>query len=175
MKTTEYNEENEMNERKESNEMEEMTNTAISENQETSEEFTREEMKRNAVRNLLKIKCFPAYKEAFRRSNTITMYEGIGGYYVDEENEPELMEKIAEVEEKYGGMVYGVIHQRTEFGELYSMLWQTKWKEDDKYCVQEWNNVYYVHSYVWNKTDDWSSEFGDIGIVERFGGLIRVA
>lgn len=36
-------------------------------------------------------------------------------------------------------------------------------------------NMYYVSAYVWNKTDDWCSEFGTIGIRSFGGGIKRVA
>lgn len=137
--------------------------------------FTREQMKERAVRNLKELNCFPAYKEKFRRSNVVTMYEGYGGYYVDETQNSELLPIIEDIEKQYNGMIYAVIHNIMEFGDCYTFLWQTSYEEDDAYSVQTEGNVHYTFAYVYNKDcPDWS-EFGTVGIISRFGGLIRVS
>ena len=144
----------------------------------TTELFTRDELKQNAIRNLRKINCYAPYRRAFeKKDSVITMYEGIGGYYItnDDENGTELLAKIKEVEEQYQGMVYAVIHNFTECGELYTMLWQTAYKEDDEWAVTGEGGYHICYAYVWNKTDEWCSEFGSVGIVERFGGLLRIS
>ena len=56
-------------------------------------------------------------------------------------------------------------------------------RESNKVCVsdypEEWDdlmnddgNRHCAYAYVWNKDDEWCSEFGDI-IVQSFGGGIR--
>jgi hypothetical protein len=33
----------------------------------------------------------------------------------------------------------------------------------------------YTLAYVWNKDDEWCSEFGSVGVRGQFGGIIRVS
>ncbi len=134
--------------------------------------LTKEHQNANAVENHRNIKCYAPYLKAFK-NGTITMYEGFGGYYVEEE---EILNKIHEVENEYGGTVYAVIHQITNIGELYTFLWATAYEEDSQYDVEDYGNGQYaVMSYVWNKTYDDCSEFGSVVIKPALGGLVRVA
>ena len=86
----------------------------------------------------------------------------------------EVMNKIHEIENEYGGMVYHVIHHRAEFGECYCLLYTSKYLEDwENDRLNMADNV--VFAYVWNKScDDWS-EFGNIQVMQKIGGLIRIA
>lgn len=137
--------------------------------------FTKEQQKDNAIKYLEKIKCYKPYLEAYKKG-TVTMYEGFGGYYVEEENEPELFKKIKEVEEENGGTVYAVIHGMYEFGECYTMLWSGKYEEDEEYSVEDYKDgTYGVFAWVWNKDAEWCSEFGTVQIKPALGGLLRVA
>lgn len=134
--------------------------------------LTKEEQKRRAILKLNEIGSYKPYTNAFKKG-TVTMYEGFGGYFVD--NDSELFKKISEVEEKYGGTVYAVIHNLTEFGEMYTMLWQTSYAEDDEFCVHPvGGGIYGVLAYVLNVSDDSCSEFGSVGIKPALGGLLRV-
>lgn len=137
--------------------------------------ITKDQQKQNAIRYLETIGCYKPYLNAYKKG-TVTMYEGYGGYYVDEHNEPELINKIREVEEEYGGTVYAVIHNMTNFGELYTMLWSGKYEEDEEYSVHPvGDGSFNVFSWVWNKDDEWCSEFGTVQIKPALGGLLRIA
>lgn len=127
--------------------------------------------KERAVKNLINLNCFPAYKEAFRRSDKVTMYEGFGGYYIDKGTE--LDEKIKEIQSEYNGIVYAVIHNMTEFGDIYTMLWESG--DDEGESIEKYDGINYVFAYVWNKDVEEFSEFGDVGIVAKLGGLLRVS
>ena len=137
--------------------------------------FTKEEMTERAVRNLEKLNCYKPYLNAYKKKGQITMYERFAGFFVNAESEPELFAKISEVENQYHGLVYAVIHDFTTFGELYTFLWQTGHPGDDKWSVQDVGGEKIVTAYVWNKTDEWNSEFGDVAIVQMLGGLVRTA
>jgi hypothetical protein len=100
-------------------------------------------------------------------------FENYAGFYADQE--PELMNKIAEIEQQYGCLVYAITHEITSFGELWSMLCVPS----DAECLEDVldsfsDREYYAFAYVWNKSDDLCSEFGDVVVQSRFGGIKRV-
>lgn len=133
--------------------------------------LTREQQHKNAIQFLNQIGSYKPYTNAFK-NGTITMYEGFGGYYVEDEH---LLKIIRDVEEQYDGTVYAVIHDFTNFGEMYTLLWSTGYEEDVDYSIEEDNGTYYAMSYVYNKTVPEFSEFGTVGIKPMFGGLVRVS
>lgn len=137
--------------------------------------FTKEQMKENAVRNLITLDCYKPYKEKFRRSGVVTMYEDCIGFYVDETQNRDVLEIIKKTEEEHNGLVYAVIHNYTEFGECYTLLWQTRYEEDDEWSVEKVReHGYYVWAYVYNKDFPEYSEFGTVAIMSVFGGLNRI-
>ena len=96
----------------------------------------------------------------------------LGGilYWVEGETE----KKIHEWEEKTGNLVYHVIHDYTEFGELLSLLYVSTYEDEwetDREDIQDG----YALAYVMNLTDDWCSEYGSIGIRPQWGGVVRTA
>ena len=128
------------------------------------------EQKQKAIECLKTLDIYKPYVEAFRRSGRVCFFEGFGGYYVDQE--PEIEAKMKEVNEKYG-LVYAITHEFLEFGECYSFLYISKYKEDWKYAVEDvGENKFIVSVYVWNKDCDWCSELGSI-VVKSFGGGIK--
>ena len=141
--------------------------------------LTKEEQKEIAVECLEKIGCYKPYAKAFKDKGIVTLYEGVGGYYLDKaygSDETELMDKIKEVEEHFGGTVYAVIHNFFEFGECYTMLFVSKYKEDAIQSVEKVNSTTsYVFAWVWNKSDDDCSEFGTVAVRSALGGLLRVS
>lgn len=141
-----------------------------------SEKLTEAERKELAVKYLEKIECYKPYLKAFRDKGIITMYEGFGGYYIEEHSEPKLLAKIREAEETLGGTVYAVIHNKFEFGECYTMLWVSPYKEDARYAISDFgDHCYGVFAWVWNKTYEPCSEFGTVGIKPALGGLLRIS
>ena len=88
--------------------------------------------------------------------------------------EGEMEKKIREWEEKTGNLVYHVIHDYTEFGELLSLLYVSQYEDEwetDREDIQDG----YALVYVMNLTDDWCSEYGSIGIRPQWGGVVRTA
>lgn len=88
--------------------------------------------------------------------------------------EGEMEKKIREWEEKTGNLVYHVIHDYTEFGELLSLLYVSAYEDE---WEMERNDLVdgYPLVYVMNLTDDWCSEYGSIGIRPQWGGVVRTA
>jgi hypothetical protein len=125
-----------------------------------------------AVECLEKLDIYKPYIRKFRSAAGIPcFFENFGGFYADQE--PELWKKIKEVESEYGCLVYAITHEFFEFGDCWSMLCVSKDTEEVTDCLlQNTISRFYAFAYVWNATDDYLSEFGDV-VVQSFGGGIR--
>lgn len=109
--------------------------------------------------------CINAFKKG-----EVWESEGIGSLYELNDEEKEMVEKF---EKENKCKVYHIIHKWFEFGECYSMLFVNgdikEWARDKKELKQG-----YAFSYVFNKDDEWCSEFGSIFVKPNIGGLIRI-
>ena len=130
------------------------------------------QQKEIAVSCLEKLNIYKPYIRKFKSKAGIPcFFENFGGFYVDQE--PEIWNKVKEVEKENGGLVYALTHEQTSFGECWSMLYVPKDCEGVEDVLDPINSKeFYVFAYVWNKSDDWCSEFGDI-VVRSFGGGIK--
>ena len=131
--------------------------------------------KEKAIECMQKLNIYKPYIKKFEKDGTVTLFEGFGGYYIDEHQEPELLKKIREFEVETGSLVYAVTHEIFEFGECYSFLCVSKYEEDWDYSVETTLQGFYVWSYVWNKNNDICSEYGTIGVISFGGGIQRIA
>ena len=131
---------------------------------------TLEERKIKAIELMKKLDIYKPYIKGFEKDNDVCFFEGFGGFWVYQE--PEIYEKMKKIEEKYNCTVYATTHEFTEFGELYDFLLVTDYKEEWDNLVVKENNTYFAFAYVWNTTDDNSSELGTI-CLQSFGGGIR--
>lgn len=140
----------------------------------TEAKLTREEQKDIAISRLQQMGIYSPYIKAFKNKNIVTMFENFGGYWATADNgEAELEAKIKEFEAKTGNLVYAVTHELLEFGECYSFLIVSAYKEDEAQVnLEQYNATLYAFAYVWNKTYEEFSEYGTIG-VQSFGGGIR--
>lgn len=132
--------------------------------------MTQKEVALSAMKTL---DIYKPYIKQFEKDGTITLFEGFGGYYITEDNEPELLKKIREFESEYNSIVYAVTHTFTQFGELYEFLCISKYEEEWEDTLADIKDGY-IWSYVWNKTDEWCSEFGTIAVKSFGGGIARV-
>jgi hypothetical protein len=126
-----------------------------------------------AISAMKSLDIYAPYIKKFEKDGTVTLFERFGGYYIDEGNEPELLKKIREFEAEYGSIVYAVTHEMFEFGECYSFLCISKYDEEWEETLEDINDGY-AFSYVWNKTDEYCSEFGTIAVRSFGGGIARV-
>lgn len=132
--------------------------------------MTQKEVALSAMNSL---DIYTPYIRKFEKDGTVTLFERFGGYYIDEDNEPELLKKIREFEAETGSLVYAVTHEMFPFGECYSFLIVSKYDEEWEDILEEVKDGY-AFSYVWNKSDDYCSEFGTITVKSFGGGIARV-
>lgn len=130
----------------------------------------REIKKQKAIENLEKLDIYEPYIKGFKDEDNICYFENYGGYWAWQE--PELIEKVKELEEKYNCLVYAITHEYTEIGEMYSFLIVTDYEEEFDMLLEKDGSEYYAFAYVWNKDDEDSSEFGTV-VLSSFGGGIR--
>jgi len=132
----------------------------------------REIKKQKAIENLKKLDIYKPYIKGFKNEDNICYFENYGGYWAWQE--PELIEKVKELEEKYNCLVYAITHEYTEIGEMYSFLIITDYEEELDTLLEKYGNQYYAFAYVWNKDDDDCSEFGTIALSSFGGGIRRI-
>lgn len=134
---------------------------------------SQETKKKEAIKRMEILGLFKPCINVFAKYDEVQLSEQTGGLY-EFNDDAALNKKVNEFETEYDALVYHVIHTYTQFGELYSFLYvsdhEDEWKIDNEDLYEG-----YAVAYVWNKTDEWMSEFGSIGIKEKFGGLVRVA
>lgn len=126
--------------------------------------------KDKAIELMKQMDIYAPYIKGFRENGMVCFFERFGGYWADQE--PELYEKMKAIEKKYNCLVYAITHEFTEFGECYSLLIVTAYPEEWATLIQSNGNKHVAFAYVWNKDDDWCSEFGSV-MVQSFGGGIR--
>ena len=130
-----------------------------------------EEIKQECLSRMEKLGLLLQCRNAFKKGK-IWESESIGALYELNEKEQEI---VNEFEKEYKGYkVYHLIHNITEFGELYSLLYVGTDKNEWQYDNEDIDNNM-VMVYCKNMTDEFCSEFGTIMIKKNIGGLIRVA
>ena len=129
-----------------------------------------QKQKAKAIEIMKQMDIYKPYINGFEKQDKVCFFEQFGGFWVYQE--PEVQTKMKELEKKYGCMVYAITHEFTQFGECYYFLIVTKYKEEWNRCVVSEKNKHYAFAYVWNKDDDWCSEFGTV-VVQSFGGGIK--
>ena len=132
-----------------------------------------EERKIKAIELLKQLDIYKPYIKDFEEKDLVCFFERFAGFWVDQE--PEVYAKMKEVEAQFNCTVYALTHEYTEFGECYSFLLVTRYKQEWKNLVVSENGTHYAFAYVWNKDDDWCSELGTIGVKSFGGGIMRVS
>lgn len=127
-----------------------------------------------AIECMKALDIYKPYIRKFEKDGTVTLFERFGGYYIDEDQEPELLKKIKEFEAEYGSIVYAVTHEIFWFGECYTFLIVSKYEEEWAMTLEE-VKYGYAFSYVWNKSDEICSEFGTVAVRSFGGGIQRVS
>ena len=125
-----------------------------------------------AIQCLEKLNIYKPYIRKFKsKAGTPCFFENFGGFYADQEEV--LWNRIKEVEEKTGCLVYAITHELTDMGELWSMLCISQNPDSiNDFITETVPGQFYAYAYVWNKTEPIFSEFGDV-VVKSFGGGIK--
>ncbi len=132
-----------------------------------------QERKTIALQLLKQLDIYKPYIEGYEENDQVCFYENFAGFWVDQE--PEIEEKMKEVEKKYNCTVYAITHEYTEFGECYDFLIVPDYPEEwDSLVCSNRKNEHYAFAYVWNKTDEWCSEFGMVAVKSFCGGIKRI-
>ena len=134
---------------------------------------TKEQRKQQAEKYLKQLDIYKPYIKGFMEEDNVCFYENFGGFWAYQEKE--LSNKIKEIEDKHNCTVYAVTHEYTRFGECYSLMIVTDYPEEWENSLTRDKSTFYAFAYVWNKDDDWCSEFGTIGVKSLGGGIKRVA
>ena len=129
--------------------------------------------KEKAIELMKQLNIYKPYIDGFRDEDKVCFFEGFGGFWIDQE--PEVYKKMQEIEQKYDCKVYAVTHELTAFGECYSFLIVTDYPEEWDTLVYTNGSRHTAFAYVWNKDDDWCSEFGSVTVQSFGGGIKRVA
>ena len=138
---------------------------------------SKENKKLEAIKRMESLGLFKPCIKAFTKYDEVQLSEPTGGLY-EFSDDVELNEKVQELEQKHNALVYHVIHSPVRIDgvpmDMYNFLYvsddEEEWVLDNEDIIDG-----YAMAYVWNKTDDWLSEFGSIMVQERIGGLVRVA
>ena len=132
---------------------------------------TKDERKEKALEIMQQLEIYKPYIKGFENNDEVCYFERYAGFWAWQDED--VQNKVKEIEEKYNCTVYAITHELTDFGELYDFLIVTDYKKEWEDLICQYSqNEFSAFSYVWNKSDDYLSEFGTI-LVQSFGGGIR--
>ena len=134
--------------------------------------MNKQQRKEQAIKYLNQLDIYKPYVDGFEQNEHVCVFERYAGFWVYQY--PEIEKRMKAIEKEYGCTVYAITHELTPFGECYSFLIVTKYKEEWKTLLRSDKNKHIAFAYVWNKTDEWCSEFGSVSLQSAFGGITRI-
>lgn len=133
--------------------------------------ITKEQKKQEALERMKMLMLSPNIIKEFAKDGIVNMSETRGFlYWLDDEQK----EYVSDFEEEHNALVYHVIHNYTEVGEMLTFLYVSDYVEEWGYDRDDLKSGY-ACAYVKNLDEDAFSEFGSVGIKPEFGGLVRTA
>ena len=94
---------------------------------------------------LYKLDIYEPYIQDFINDNQVCFFERYGGYWVFQE--PDVYKKMLEIEKDLNCTVYAITHEFTSFGECYSFLYVSRYKNEWPYSLVTENGVHYATAY----------------------------
>ena len=134
--------------------------------------MNKQAQKEQAIKDLNQLGIYKPYIDGFDRFDKVCVFERYAGFWVYQY--PEIQAKMNAIENQFKCTVYAITHEFTQFGECYSFLIVTNYKHEWKTLLRSKKNRHSAFAYVWNKTDDWCSEFGSVLVQSGFGGITRI-
>lgn len=131
--------------------------------------MTKEMMKEEALKRMRIMGFLDNVVRDFKE-DVLNLSENGGFLYWLNEEENKM---IRDWEDETGNMAYHVIHDLTNFGELYTIMYVSEYEEeweDDVYWLEQG----FPLCYVINVTYKECSEYGSCGIAPSIGGARRV-
>lgn len=129
----------------------------------------KERQKAEAVKRMKKLGILEQPIKEFEEEDKLNLSESGGILYWLNDEQKKMVENF---EAEHNGMVYHVIHQFTNIGELYNLLYVSEYVEEWKMDMEDLGAGQAL-AYVVNMDMPDCSEFGTIGIEPSVGGLIR--
>lgn len=129
------------------------------------------EQKNEAIERMKSLKLMKTIITEFEKDDVIYLSEGYGALYWLNDVQKEY---VTAFERKYNSIVYHIIHDITEYGELLTFLFVSDEREEWSYDRDDLKEGY-ACAYVENLDEPAFSEFGSVGIKPQFGGLVRTA
>jgi hypothetical protein len=128
----------------------------------------KEKMKKEAIDRMHILKLHSNVIKEFSNNGKLNLSLNAELYYLNDKQ----LARVQEFEQKYNALVYHVIQNHTQFGELLSFLYVSQHTEEWEYDRSDLKECYPL-VYVANLTDEICSEFGHIEIQPCIGGVIR--
>lgn len=113
------------------------------------------------------------YTEVFKKDGIVCLFEDFFGSPVTAKGEPEIFQKIKEIESREGVLVYAVTHDVLYEYNMYSFLVITKYPEEWPLMLSQYGDQFRAFAYVWNKDEEWRSEFGSVMLYALCNGIKR--
>lgn len=131
----------------------------------------KELQKSEAVKRMQMMNLLPEVVSDFKNNQKLYKSEFNGFLYWLDKDEQNIVDNF---EKEYGGTVFHIVKDYTEFGKLLTLFYVSQYPEEwerDVDCIEH-NEAF---CYVKNLDDDICSEFGYIGFKSVIGGIKRIA
>lgn len=132
--------------------------------------MNKQKQKQEAIQRMQILDLFNEAIQEFKEHDVVSISENGTLFWLTDKQK----QYVRNFENTYNALVYHVIHNYTEYGEMLSFLFVSKYSnewDEDKQDLK--NNCPMV--YVENLDEPMFSEFGSIVIEPHYGGVIRTA
>ena len=128
--------------------------------------------KEQAIKYLQQLDIYKPYIDGFEKEDQVCVFEHYAGFWVYQY--PEIEAKMKAIEKQFGCTVYAITHEFMPFGECYSFLFVSQYKDEWDMLLHSDKNKHSIYAYVWNKSDEWCSELGSVAVISGLGGITRI-